>query len=203
MLAGIKSLKYYKYSTALLFISVGMIPVFCQSVHLLPSGSLKIKTAMPLDSVKSSKKYSVSGKVTQTYSYCGGAAPSKQILDKLATPEVYTNKRFYIRAGKINSVKARIVKSFTTGNDGTFSIELEPGTYSIILEEQFHKIKAGDYAKQNQHADEQCLQKWWKKPYYIIEIRDRNINNLVFNFHHNCFVSDDIPCLEYTGPPVP
>lgn len=149
---------------------------------------------------KTLKTYIVSGKVTQTFAYCGGAAPPKQILDKLAIPVAYVGKKFYIRAGKTNNTKARIVTSFTTGNDGEYSFRLSPGTYSILLEEQVKKIKAADYNSANQQVDEKCLHEWWMKPYFILKIKDTDIKLLNFNFHHPCFITTDIPCLSYLGP---
>lgn len=147
--------------------------------------------------------YTISGKVTQTFSYCGGAAPPQHLLDKLATPVAYADKKFYIRKGKTNSTKIKVLKSFATNAEGGFSIRLSPGTYAIILEEQLHQIIAGSYKKENLEVDEKCLQKWWEKPYYILEIKSSNIQNLHFNFHHSCFITKDLPCITYIGPMPP
>ena len=75
---------------------------------------------------KSVKTFEVSGIVTQTYSYCGGAAPPAELLEKLATPVPYQGKRFFIRGGKINKSNNLIINRFTTGKDGKFSLELAP-----------------------------------------------------------------------------
>ena len=142
----------------------------------------------------------ISGKVTQTSSYCGGAKPPQELLDRLATPVAYPHKKFYIRKGKVNSTKARIVTSFISDSIGTFSIRLAPGIYSIILEEQLYKIKACKYTKQYQQVDNRCLQQWWAKPYYLLEVKDNNNTELNFNFHKRCYIPGDVPCITYTGP---
>jgi len=158
------------------------------------------KTIYPSESGRSLKTYIISGKVTQTSSYCGGARPPEEMLKRLATPVVFPGKKFYIRKGKINNTKAKIVKSFVTDSTGSFSIRLAPGTYSIILEEQVHKIRSGDYTKKYQVVDNRCLQEWWAKPYYLVEVKDENVSELTFNFHNRCYITSDIPCITYKGP---
>ncbi len=161
----------------------------------------EISSSLSVEEFKdNAKTHVISGKVTQTFNYCGGAAPPKQILDKLAIPVPYSGKKFYIRAGKSNNLRSRIVSSFITGKDGEFSIRLSPGIYSIIQEEQLKKIKASDYNKTNQQIDEKCLYEWWMKPYYILNVKNADIKLLNFNFHHPCFITTDIPCVSYLGP---
>jgi hypothetical protein len=184
----------------LLFVLVSETFSYCKPASSVSDG---IKNTVPGDTLSTGKTFTVTGIVTQTFSYCGGAAPPKQILDKLKTPVAYPGKKFYVRSGKVNNIEAKIVGSFTTDSIGRFSVSLQSGAYSIIQEEQLNKIRASDYDKQNQEVDEQCLMEWWAKPYYILEIRDNNISGLNFNFQHTCFVSADIPCLKYVGPPVP
>lgn len=150
-----------------------------------------------------SNSFLITGKVSQTFSYCGGARPTQEILDRFATPKDYPNKIFYIRNGNKNDTIAKIVAKFITKEDGTFSFHLKPGTYSIILEEQLSIINASDYVTQNQIVDEKCLMEWWKKPYYILEVTDKDIFNLNFTFHHRCYIKSDIPCITYTGPKHP
>lgn len=152
--------------------------------------------------VKSSSDTSflISGKVLQTFSYCGGARPTQEILDKLNTPKVYPDKSFHVRAGSINDINKKIVVKFNSKMDGTFSFNLKPGTYSIILEEQLSLVDLTDYNTKNQRVDEKCLEEWWGKPYYILEVTDKNISELEFIFNQRCHLKTDIPCVSYTGP---
>lgn len=180
-----------------------MLIGFSQGITVMNDAANKTKIVVSPDNEFLIKTYTVTGSVTQTYSYCGGAAPPKELLDELATPVAYAGKKFYIRAGKTNSTKIKIIKSFTTNSAGEFSFRLSPGTYAIILEEQLHKIKAGSYKKEYQEIDEKCLQQWWVKPYYVLEVRNKEISQLNFNFHRRCFISNDIPCIMYNGPMPP
>ena len=169
-------------------------------------GTRKNKVANPFSHkrpVKSFKAYTISGKVTQVFPYCGGAMPTDEILKGLKTPTAFANKKFYLRSGKVNNTKSKIIKSFTTDSSGRFSFRLPVGTYSIILEEQVTKIKAEDYKKQSQSVDKQCLDEWWAKPYYLLVVKNADIHDLNFSFTHRCFINSDIPCIIYHGPPAP
>ncbi|MEP7164078.1 MAG: hypothetical protein ABI741_05250 [Ferruginibacter sp.] len=184
---------------SLLLVSVNSIVIYGQPITSIAYAS-KSKTLALTDSADILKTYAVSGKVTQTFSYCGGAAPSQDILEELAKPVAYAGKKFYIRRGEINDTKNKVIKSFTTGKDGDFCIRLAPGTYAIILEEQLDTINIKDYTKPDQLVDEQCMLSWWTKPYYLLKVKDSNIRKLNFSFFHRCFISIEIPCISYQGP---
>lgn len=49
-------------------------------------------------------KVTISGTVTQTSSYCGGAAPPKFLLEQLAEPKQYPNKKLHVIKGDTNIV---------------------------------------------------------------------------------------------------
>ena len=196
-----KKRKYHKY------ISVVILSGFILSAFIysksLPVSGFKRKNQRPgllNGTEKLVKEYVVTGKVTQTSTYCGGANPPQELLARLATPIAYPAKKFYIRRGKINTTKARIIKSFTTDSAGFFSISLAPGVHAVILEEQLCKIKPNQYNTKYQQADNKCLQQWWATPFYLLEVKDKNISELNFNFLHRCYVTSDIPCITYRGP---
>lgn len=148
---------------------------------------------------KNAKTFKVSGIVTQTFSYCGGVAPSREMLDKLGTPIAFPGKMFYVREGEINNSKNKIIKAFTADSTGKFCFRLEPGIYAIILQEQLDTVKVTDYAKSDQQVDEFCLNNWWKTPYYLLTIKRSNVTELKFNFFHRCFLATDNPCISYRG----
>ena len=150
--------------------------------------------------LKWKKSYSISGTIFQTSSYCGGARPTQELLDQMAFPKVYEGKKIYIRKGKRNNSNNKILKIITSDKEGNYSIKLTKGVYSIIVEEQVKEIREGDFVTENQKADIVCLKEWWIKPYYLLEVKNKNIHQLNFTFHHRCFVTNDIPCLTFTGP---
>ncbi len=144
--------------------------------------------------------YTLKGKITQTSSYCGGAAPNREILDQLAQPKAFVGKKLFLREGNINSEKGKIIAKIVADSSGNFNISVPAGIYSIIVEEQEKVMDAKKYTSEFVKANEVCLKEWWTKPLQVIEIKDNNIENLDFNFHHKCRVKFDIPCLEYFGP---
>lgn len=141
----------------------------------------------------------ITGKVEQLFDYCGGRNPSKIMLDELSKPTPFPDKKFYIKAGNINTEEGKVVNSFTSKADGTFSFQLPEGTYSILVEEQLHKIEAKEYQNQKQIVDEKCLQEWWKTPYYVLVVKKQKNSPLGFIFKHTCHIKPDIPCIRYIG----
>ena len=173
------------------------------NIHAQTKASRKNKAASV--SVPDQKiKFKISGTVNVTTPYCGGAAPSEEIMENSRKPQPYNAKVFYVRKGNINSMKAEIILSFTTNTKGEFVIELPEGTYSIIQKEQTVAFKMKDYKMDKFHiAEESCLKEWWGKPYHVLDIKDKNIEGLIFTFHRQCFVTSDIPCIRYIGPMPP
>jgi hypothetical protein len=86
----------------------------------------------------------VKGKVEQTFPYCGGAKPTKEIVDECNTSKPFANKVFYLRNRKLNTRTNNIIKTFTTDSLGNFSLKIRQGSYSIIVEEQLKDIKSED-----------------------------------------------------------
>ena len=148
----------------------------------------------------STTQYTLSGKVEQRSLYCGGARPTQEMVNELTKPIPYPGKTFYLKKGTTNSIQEKVIESFTTDQQGHFSIKLPAGTYSIILEEQLQEIDPKKYQTERQKVDTQCLVDWWKKPYAIVEVHDQNIDSLQFLFTHRCFLKTDIPCITYDGP---
>ena len=201
IVSKIKTSRLHQYiAPLLLFVFILSTVVFSQAATAGVCKGKNKKKHSGHTAAKLVKTYTVSGKVTQTSRYCGGARPPEELVKKLAIPVAYPNKKFYIRQGKTNSINAKIIDSFVTGSTGSFSIQLSPGTYSMIVEEQVKEIKPGDYTKKYEVADSKCLQDWWAKPYYLLEVKDSNIGQLNFVFNHRCYISSDIPCITYNGP---
>jgi hypothetical protein len=151
---------------------------------------------------KGAGSFMVSGQVNQIYPRCGGARLSPKQSEEAATPQPYSGKKFYVRKGNTNTTTAPIAASFTSDENGKFSLRLPAGTYSIIVEEQLNTIQAEDYRKDDISVDETCLKEWWSKPYQLITVK-KNIVNLNFTFRKRCFIPSDVPCLKYTGPMPP
>ena len=156
--------------------------------------------AKKMKTKKSPAKYVISGEVTESFKYCGGARPSEKILAERKTPRPFVNKVFHIRKGNTNTLKKPILLSFTTDTNGYFSFALPPGTYSIIQTDQVKKLNTKKYKINYIDVDETCLINWWAEPYAILEIKNENIAALKFHFEHSCFLEGDVPCRKYKGP---
>ena len=155
----------------------------------------------------STQKVTVAGTITQTFSYCGGAAPPQELLEKMAEPKPFPKKKLFLIKGDTNTASHQVILNFVSDSAGNFSFQVEPGTYSIILEEQVSAPDAKKYKTPTQTIDEECYKKWWATPYYSLEVeagsKTTTIKGLNFNFHHRCFISSDVPCLQYDGPMPP
>ena len=150
------------------------------------------------------KEYTVSGKVTQSSAYCGGMRPSEEMLNELTKSKPYAGKIFYVKKGKSNDAKQKILMKIVLDSSGHFSFHLPPGNYVLLLAEQLKPIDFKALSKlTNITYDKTCVQQWWQKAYLNLEIKDKNIEDLQFHFQHPCFISGDMPCLTYTGPMPP
>jgi hypothetical protein len=160
-------------------------------------------TACKSKQLKPKDKVTVSGKVTQTSSYCGGARPTDELLEELATPRMYSGKKFHVIKGDTNVVTHQLILTFVTDENGNFSFELEPGTYSLLTDEQATEPDYKKYSTKDVGLDESCFKSWWATPYYKLNIASTPLTHLNFNFTKRCFISHDIPCLRYRGPMPP
>lgn len=150
---------------------------------------------------KTTKYFTVSGQVKISASYCGGAAPSEEMLEELKRERPYIGKTFYVRVGRVNDLKKAIVLKFKTDSSGKFSLKLSPGTYCIIQAEQVNALNYKKYSSTSSLTiDKACLSEWWKKPYRVLEVKDKAISGLHFSFQKRCFIEGDLPCLTFNGP---
>lgn len=144
--------------------------------------------------------YKVSGTVTATYSYCGGARPSDEMLAELNRPKPMAEKKLFVKAGNSNSKNEAIIKSFNTDAYGRFNIELPKGTYCIIEENKTTGIKIPT-SDANHKWDSDCLTKAYEHCDYQLNISGKSTDSITINFYIPCEWNK--PCLEYTGPLPP
>ncbi len=160
-----------------------------------------------LISSTSVKKYNVTLSVTQTSSYCGGAQPPKDLINQLNTPNPLANKKLFVRRGKTNNLKSKIILSLTSDSLGNCNFKLPAGTYCIIDETKkdytYYNKMIKQYAlptKTTSAIDKQCLKTWLNTPDAILTIKD-SVNAFTVNFHKIC--SFKINCVQYSGPLPP
>jgi hypothetical protein len=172
-----------------------ILPILCLAL-------LSFNQAAPK---KKAKKIPVSGTVTGTYSYCGGARPSDEMLAQLATPKPMPGKRIYIKKGEVNSFDSKVLLVLTSDAKGNFHTKLAPGKYLIVdstkKDMTYYNMLLKNYKVQTEHyeaIDTLCLKEWFMKPNAVFEVVDKEVKDVIVNFHKTC--DDVLPCSRFRGP---
>ena len=149
-------------------------------------------------------KQTISGTITASGSYCGGVAPSNEMLQNAQAKRPMSGFMVYVKKGAENKLFSCIVDSACTDSQGNYSFDLRPGKYVILQKEQLNKDVYKTYeASKWLQADVDCMKLWWEKGLSIITVENENIDSLNFHFQKRCFVPLSIPCLRYSGPYPP
>ncbi len=149
---------------------------------------------------KASRKFTVSGTIMQTVSYCGGAAPSRQIQDSSNTPHAIPYAKLFVKSGSSNKQDGRIIQTINADQEGNFKISLPAGKYCMLEE-----WKAGTFklpSNDNNHkVDSACYRDLYNSCDFEILVAHKNIHQLKIVFHRTC--SYNQPCVSYRGPLPP
>lgn len=113
--------------------------------------------------------------ITITSDYCGGAAPSDQILDQLKQQRKFSNQKFYIST--IQGLQDDM-KEMTTSAIGNTTVPLSQGTYYVFLPKKISAKVANKTTSQKQ-----CDQ-WRNTPNGSFTVSDNN--SVSFNIHKSC-----------------
>ncbi len=124
----------------------------------------------------------VSGTIIKTASYCGGAAPTDEILAELATPAPYIGT-LYLKQGTINDPLEPALATITTDENGDFSIVLAEGDYIIVTAEHLGDY-TNDYPWWPDVSSEYC-QNWLATPYISFTVNDA-YTPTTYNIHLAC-----------------
>ncbi|MFN3404112.1 MAG: prealbumin-like fold domain-containing protein [Cytophagaceae bacterium] len=164
-----------------------------------------------LNCLQKQKKYIVKGRVTFTSSYCGGAAPTDEILELHQRQQPLANKTLYIRQGKENNTAKKIISTIITDSKGEFQISLPPGNYVVVDDRKrdknlFNQILK-DHSQETEYyykTDIVCLQDWIKTPdaTFCITGKEKSFLPVEINYHLPCSWGS-VPCTQYTGPLPP
>jgi hypothetical protein len=147
--------------------------------------------------------YTLTGKILMVESYCGGAAPSRELLEEIKKPKPCLEKHFFLKKGEANSAKNPVIDVINVDSTGSFSIQLKQGTYCIIQDFQTKPIQLENYKTNSsfQYQGDDCMRKYWADCYQTIELKE-NINDLIITVYKKCF-GDGNPCMNYIGPMPP
>ena len=147
--------------------------------------------------------FTLSGQILMVETYCGGAAPSRELLEEIRKPKPCIEKYFFLKKGDANSAKNPVIDVIKVDSSGKFSYQLKQGTYCIIQDFQTKPIQLENYKSSSnfEYQGDDCMRKYWADCYQTIEMKD-NINDLIITVYKKCF-GDGNPCMMYTGPMPP
>lgn len=150
-------------------------------------------------------KYIVSGTVTHSGSYCGGASPTWEMEAEAARSKPYSGKWLYIKPGDTNLMETPFIDSVMTDEEGRFSVKLPPGEYCMVAAEQRNRDIFNRYTDPRGYlrADSACMETWWGKCLQQFTVTESELNGVDIHFYHPCYVPPGIPCLHYHGPIPP
>ncbi len=151
---------------------------------------------------KKSKAFlSISIQVTQTSDYCGGAAPSEEILQEMKKPSPCLQKMIYLKSGTKNSSSLPILDSAKTDEWGRVKFKINKRlNYCIVESWKAWPFKKPDPTEFIQW-DYVCLQQAYEKPDYLIKSGTLLKNTIQLNYHKSCFYNPF--CGNYSGPLPP
>ena len=147
--------------------------------------------------------FTLSGQILIVETYCGGAAPSRELLEEIRRPKPCLEKYFFLKKGDANSAKNPVIDVINVDSAGRFSFQLKQGSYCIIQDFQTKPIQLENYKTGNnfEYQGDDCMRKYWADCYQTIELKE-NINDLIITVYKKCFGNGN-PCMIYTGPMPP
>jgi hypothetical protein len=147
--------------------------------------------------------FTLSGKILMVESYCGGAAPSRELQDEIKKPKPCLEKYFFLKKGDANSAKNPVIDVINVDSTGSFSFQLKQGVYCVIQDFQTKPLQLENYKTSNNfnYQGDDCMRKYWADCYQTIDLKE-NINDLIITVYKKCD-GDGNPCMIYTGPMRP
>jgi hypothetical protein len=153
--------------------------------------------------VESAPKYEVHGYVETLGSYCGGAAPSREMMEEMSKPKPSVGTKIYFRKGKVNDLSQPIVDSLVVDDQGNYSINLPNGDFVMLLPEMRDSSAIKSWrAKESKIrvASEECLKDWFRKGIIAINVMDGSLNVANITLEKPCMLPLGSVCLRWDGP---
>ncbi len=148
--------------------------------------------------------------LTTTATYCGGAAPTQEIIQDLQTPKKLTQTTIYIREGETNSWSQPIIAKGISDENGVVSVELKDGTYCAVFENKAEKsaydnlIKLyGEKTPYRDAVDVECLKTFMEQPEAVFTVKNGKTESAVIINQHQPCSWHSVPCSGYHGPLPP
>ena len=141
----------------------------------------------------------ISGIVTETRQYCGGANPSEEILEAVRRPRPLADYELYVRPGSTNALANPVLLKFTTDANGNFQIALPEGEYCILEAAKKDALKIPDFTEENRKlaktdptailyslTSPKCLTDWWQTCDKVLRVGKENQTGVRIEFQRGC-----------------
>lgn len=152
---------------------------------------------------KSADAYNVLLNISHHGAYCGGMAPTPEMLAALNYQQANT---IFVLVHKSSNTKANV----KTDSLGVLKLSLVPGQYAI--REYFKNCSFDEFLAQQKTAEgqyfehtggDECYRNWWETNLLDFEITQKDsVLTHKLSTSTRCFVGNN-PCLIYTGPYPP
>ncbi len=131
--------------------------------------------------------YPVIIKITRTEPYCGGAAPSDEMVKESQKKKIAFSEIFYLIQGSENKEGRRVIQKFRMDSSGYYCKKLAPGKYSVINEYSFQKLTID-----SSHYNVDCIKKLWAAPMFRFTVSKSGCDTILFNINKYCSYNE--PC---------
>jgi hypothetical protein len=178
--------------------------LFIGLTSLLMSAACDRTKKPPKEEAQTEVLFQLSGQFLIHQPHCGGRAPREDKL-KQATP--YRNKQFVVKKGASNQEDTTVVASFSTDEEGKFSIQLPKGSYCLLKADKnqayadFYGEKQSPTGQYYQAKEEECFKDWWTKCELTLVLEADTLLPTL-KLYNRCFTGEN-SCMQYTGPLPP
>lgn len=146
------------------------------------------------------------GRVWGTSTYCGGAAPSPELLQQLATPVPLNGQQLVVRPGTWHDPRQPVTTRVSTDAEGRFSFEAEPGEYCLVTVDKYDFLgPQGDPALGEaipmpmfSGGAAECMDRWSRTCDGVVTVGTGRVPALELTLQHGCSPN---PCLPATPMP--
>ena len=118
-----------------------------------------------------------------TRTYCGGAAPSEDMIDNMKKAIPFANHKFVIKKSTTDANATTILKEFSTDEKGNFSVSLLKGSYVVFIQEKTQDYEKGMMA---QFGRSENCKKWKNTADFTLNVGKKIKTVQTFNMHLTC-----------------
>lgn len=147
----------------------------------------------------------VRGQVMVVGQYCGGAAPSEEMMEEFRTPRPLADYPVMIHYGSDHRGTHNGRWLLQTDAQGYWEVKLSAGDYCLVAGE---KTKSNPKVPQRQEGylevDARCYAEWLETCDQTFHVGFEEMKeDILLTLYAKCFIPGYDPCSQYTGPLPP